>query len=120
VVEKSSRRGDPLREELTVILLDLQQGKTRREVLQLFARRAPAHEVREFVASLIQAEEEGTPLGTVLEIQASVSRQHRSARAEELASRAGVQMVIPMGLAFLTILILIAGPLGLVVMKEFR
>jgi tight adherence protein C len=119
LVDKSRNKRDALREELCVMLHELQLGKTRREVLELFAARAPVAPVREFAAAVIQAEEEGTPLAKVLAIQATVSRQHRSVRAEELASRTGLQLIIPMGLAFLTILILIAGPLALVVMEEF-
>jgi len=116
IVSKSRNREDALRAELRVMLRELQLGKTRRQVLELFSKRVPVDTVREFVSSVIQAEEEGTPLAKVLAIQATVSRNRRSTRAEELAARTGLQLVIPLGLVFLAVLILIAGPLALKVM----
>jgi len=116
IVSKSRNREDALRAELRVMLREVQLGKTRRQVLELFAKRVHVDTVREFVAAVIQAEEEGTPLAKVLEIQATVSRNRRSTRAEELAARTGLQLVIPLGLVFLAVLLLIAGPLALRVM----
>lgn len=116
IVSKSRNQEDALRAELRVMLRELQLGKTRRQVLELFARRVPVDTVREFVSAVIQAEEEGTPLAKVLAIQATVSRNRRSTRAEELAARTGLQLVIPLGLVFLSVLLLIAGPLALKVM----
>lgn len=117
IVSKSRNKEDALRSELRVMLREIQLGKTRRQVLELFGKRVPIDAVREFVAAVIQAEEEGTPLAKVLAIQADVSRNRRSTRAEELAARTGLQLVIPLGLVFLAILILIAGPLALKVMN---
>lgn len=117
IVSKSRNREDALRAELRVMLRELQLGKTRRQVLELFSQRVKVDAVREFVAAVIQAEEEGTPLAKVLAIQANVSRNRRSTRAEELAARTGLQLVIPLGLVFLAILLLIAAPLGLKVMS---
>lgn len=116
IVSKSRNHEDGLRAELRVMLRELQLGKTRRQVLELFSKRVPVDVVREFVAAVIQAEEEGTPLAKVLAIQANVSRNRRSTRAEELAARTGLQLVIPLGLVFLAVLLLIAGPLALTVM----
>jgi tight adherence protein C len=118
IVSKSRNREDALRAELRVMLRELQLGKTRRQVLELFGKRVKVDAVREFVAAVVQAEEEGTPLAKVLAIQAGVSRNRRSTRAEELAARTGLQLVIPLGLVFLAILLLIAAPLGLKVMSE--
>ena len=117
IVSKSRNKEDALRAELRVMLREIQLGKTRRQVLELFGKRVPIDAVREFVSAVIQAEEEGTPLAKVLAIQADVSRNRRSTRAEELAARTGLQLVIPLGLVFLAILILIAGPLALKVMN---
>ena len=116
IVSRSRNTEDALRAELRVMLRELQLGKTRRQVLELFAQRVQVDTVREFVSAVIQAEEEGTPLAKVLAIQATVSRNRRATRAEELAARTGLQLVIPLGLVFLAVLILIAGPLALRVM----
>lgn len=110
VVEKSSNPDDPLVEEFTLILQTISLGRTRKEALNEFARRAPIETVTEFVNSLIQAEERGNPVADVLSIQAAVSRTRRSVRAEEMAAKAGVQMVGPLMLVFFCIMGLILGP----------
>jgi tight adherence protein C len=110
VVEKSSNPDDPLVEEFTLILQTMNLGRTRKEALQEFARRAPVETVTEFVNSLVQAEDRGNPVAEVLAIQATVSRTRRSVRAEEAAAKAGVQMVGPLMLVFFCIMGLIGGP----------
>jgi tight adherence protein C len=110
VVEKSSNPDDPLVEEFTLILQTINLGRTRKEALLEFARRAPVETVTEFVNSLVQAEERGNPVAEVLTIQATVSRTRRSVRAEEMAAKAGVQMVGPLMLVFFCIMGLLMGP----------
>lgn len=110
VVEKSSNPNDPLVEEFTLILQTMSLGRTRKEALLEFAKRAPVETVTEFVNSLIQAEERGNPVAEVLAIQATVSRNRRSVRAEETAAKAGVAMVGPLMLVFLCIMGLIMAP----------
>lgn len=111
VVEKSGSPDDPLVEELTLLLQSLQLGRTRRQALEELAERVPSDAVIEFVAAVVQAELRGNPLASVLAIQAEVSRRKRSVRAEESAAKAGVAMALPLILVFLTILILIVGPI---------
>ena len=110
VIEKSSNPDDPLIEEFTLILQTLNLGRTRRDVLLEFAKRAPVEVVKEFTGAIIQAEERGNPVAETLQIQATVSRNRRSVRAEELAAQAGVKMVGPLMLIFGTIMIMILGP----------
>lgn len=118
VIEKTPSKTDVLAEELGIVLREIALGKTRREALHVLARRNPSACVQEFVASVTQAEEEGTPLAEVLAIQATVSRQRRGVRAEEAASRASLQLMFPMLLVFLSVLLLIGGPLGLRLIQE--
>jgi len=118
VVEKSSDPNDPLIEELTLILQELQLGKTRKQALADFARRVPVDSVVEFVGAVTQAEERGNPVADVLLIQAAMSRQRRSVRAEEAATKAGVALVGPLILVFLCIMILLVGPMVLEIAKS--
>lgn len=113
VVEKSSATEDPVVEEFTLMLQGLQLGRTRRQALEDFAARVPAHSVIEFVGSMVQAEMRGNPIVEVLKIQAEVSRRRRSVAAEEAASKAGVKMVLPLVLVFVSILILIVAPMAM-------
>jgi tight adherence protein C len=113
VVQKSSNPDDPMIEEFTLLTQSLSLGRTRRDALTEFAKRAPVEAVKEFVGSLIQAEERGNPVAEVLQIQATGSRTRRSVRAEELAAKAGVAMVGPLMLVFAAVMMLILGPMYL-------
>lgn len=111
VVEKSSDPHDPLHEEFTLILQELQLGRTRKQALTELAKRVPVESVVEFVGAVVQAEERGNPVADVLQIQAAMSRQRRSVKAEEAATKAGVALVGPLMLVFLCIMILLVGPM---------
>jgi tight adherence protein C len=111
VVEKSSNPEDPLVEEMTRILQELQLGRTRKQSLVGFAERAPIAPVTEFVSALVQAEERGNPVAEVLQIQAGVSRLRRTVAAEESAAKAGVKMVGPLFFLFACIMLLVMGPM---------
>jgi tight adherence protein C len=113
VVQKSSNPDDPLVEEFTLLTQSLSLGRTRRDALTEFAKRAPVEAVKEFVGSLVQAEERGNPVAEVLQIQATGSRTRRSVRAEELAAKAGVAMIGPLMLVFAAVMMLILGPMYL-------
>jgi tight adherence protein C len=120
VVEKASTPDDPLIEELNLILEELRMGKTRKEALTQFAARVPGESVREFVGAVIQAEERGNPLARVLQIQAESSRQRRSVRAEEAASKASLQILMPMVMIFVAILLLIVTPMAMSLKEQFQ
>jgi len=113
IVEKTAQKNDALVDELSLVLSELQLGKTRREALETFALRNPIDAVKEFVGFVVQSEEEGNPLAQILSIQANVSRQRRGVRAEEAAGKAGLKIMAPIGLVLVSVLILIAAPLML-------
>jgi tight adherence protein C len=101
---------DPLTRELSLILEELDLGRTRREALQNFAERVPSQAVRDFVNAVIQAEQRGNPLAKVIQVQGRVLNLRRSVAAEEAAARAGVLMILPMLLLVCCILMLLMGP----------
>ena len=109
IVNRSTNR-TALIEELERILQELELGRTRRKALESFAERVPSEAVRDFVGTVVQAEEKGTPLGEILSIQATMLRGRRSVRAEELAAKAGLMMVGPLMLMFACIILLLMGP----------
>lgn len=119
VVEKSSDPNDALIGELRRVLQELHLGRTRKQALTDLGKRAPCVVVTEFVSAIVQAEERGNPVADVLAIQASTSRQRRSVAAEEAAAKAGVAMVAPLMLLFLSIMILLIGPIALTLSKGF-
>jgi len=111
VVEKAPNPSEPTIEELTLMLQGMQIGRSRQEVLRELARRAPCDAVLEFTGALIQAEQRGNPIGEVLQIQAATYRTRRSVNAEEAAAKAGVQMTAPLFLVFVSVLMLVLGPM---------
>jgi tight adherence protein C len=111
VVEKAPNADEPIIEELTLLLQGVQIGRSRREVLEELARRAPCDAVREFTSAVLQAELRGNPLADVLQIQATTYRVQRSLKSEEAVSKAGVKMTAPLFLVFGAVLLLVLGPL---------
>jgi tight adherence protein C len=117
VVEKWSDKHDPLCEELSRFLHELQLGKTRKEALEDLAYRAPTELVKAFVSNAIQAEKRGTPLVEVLRIQAEVARTKRFQTAEKIAGRAGVVILMPLMFIFAATVLVMFGSL---IVKGFR
>jgi tight adherence protein C len=110
VVGELVNERDPTREEISHILQQLEVGHTRAYALSLFAQRIPTEAVRDFVSAVVQAEEKGTPLADVLQIQARMLRMRRSVAAEEAAARAAVMLIGPLMLQLCAILIILFGP----------
>jgi tight adherence protein C len=110
VVGRSPDPTDPLMQELSRVLGDLDLGVTRRAALEGLAERAPTDPVRGFASAIIQAEQRGTPVAAALQIQSSALRAHRSLIVETLANRASVLILFPLMLIFVaTVLILFGG-----------
>ena len=114
VAQPASSGINPLAQELSLVLEELEVGHTRREALRAFSERVPSDSVRDFANAVIQAEEKGNPLAQVLQIQGRVLNQRRSTLAEEAAAQAGVKLVIPMMLLVCCVLVLLVGPALLV------
>lgn len=111
VVENMPDASAPIRLELERILQELALGRTRQQALASFSVRVDTDSVKEFVASVIQAEEKGTPLSVVLSTQATALRGRRSVLAEEAAARAGVMLMLPMLMMMGSITLILVGPL---------
>jgi tight adherence protein C len=117
ILKNAPIEDDPLIEEFGLILYHLQLGHTRSRALQVFGGRIPTESVSDFVYAVVQAEAKGNPLRETLRVQASVLRTRRSMRAEELAAKAQTKMVLPMAMLLMCVLLLVAGPMMLNVVK---
>lgn len=104
-------RGSALGREFTLVLHEIQLGKTRVNALRDFMERLDMKEIRTVVASLIQADELGTSLGPILRIQSDQQRERRSQRAEESAMKAPVKMLFPLVLILMAMMATIATPI---------
>jgi tight adherence protein C len=103
-------RDDPLNVELRAVLAEMELGTTRRQALQNMASRVHLESVRNLVSSVIQAEELGTPLSSVLHDQATLLRMQRTVRAENKAAVASVRILIPCLLLVIAVLLTVFGP----------
>lgn len=102
---------DELSMEFGRVLREVRLGKTRREALRTMADRLGVAEMTSFVAAVIQSEQLGVSMGTVLRIQSDQMRVRRRQMAEEEAQRAPVKIVFPIGLLiFPSLLIILLGP----------
>lgn len=106
-------RGHPLSVEFNRVLTDMNLGKTRKQAFESMRDRLHDDEVTSILTSMIQAEELGTPLSSVLRTQADVLRLKRSQRAEAIAGEAGVNMLLPGVLVMAATVIVIIGPFAL-------
>lgn len=100
----------PLNVELTTVLAEMDLGATRRQALTNLVTRVPLESLQSIIASVLQAEELGTPLSDVLRDQAALLRLHRSVRAEKAAAVASVRILIPGVLILLSVVLTIFAP----------
>jgi tight adherence protein C len=102
---------DALGEELIRVVREIQVGKTRREALRDMAVRVDLPDLRSVVNALVQADELGVSIGSILHIQADQMRQRRFERAERLANEAPVKMLFPlMFFIFPSVFLVLLGP----------
>jgi tight adherence protein C len=107
-----NRKTDPLTEELVRVNHEIQLGTPRRIALKNLARRVDMPDMRSFAYALIQADELGVSIGTILRIQSDQIRQKRFARAEKMANEAPVKMLGPLMLfIFPAVFIVLLGPI---------
>jgi tight adherence protein C len=104
---------DPLRFELQHVARKLGLGHSRGAAFSQLAKRVPTAVVKQFVASVLQGEKQGTPLGEVLAVQARVMRLRRSEAAEQAAARAAVLIIGPLMLIFACVFIVLLGPFAI-------
>ena len=101
---------DPFNVELRTMLAEMDLGSTRAKAMRNLVERIPLDSLRSIIASVIQAEELGTPLQEVLHQQASLLRLHRSVRAENAAAVASVRILVPSLLILIAVVLAIFGP----------
>jgi tight adherence protein C len=101
---------DPLNVEFRTMLAEMELGATRRRALGNLAQRVPLESLRSITASVMQAEELGTPLGDVLRDQAKLLRLQRSVRAENKAAVASVRILVPCLLLVMAVILAVFGP----------
>ena len=106
-----SRRMDALNEELLRMTKEIQIGVSRKEALRNMAERVKQPDLKSVACALIQADELGVSIGSILRIQSEQLRDRRFDRAEKLASEAPTKMLGPLMLCiFPSVFIILLGP----------
>ena len=106
------RRLDPLNEELLRMTKEIQVGSSRKEALRNMAERVRQPDLKSVACALIQADELGVSIGSILRIQSEQLRSRRFDRAEKLAAEAPVKMLGPLMLCiFPAVFIILLGPI---------
>ena len=114
-------RTDPdLAQEFYLASLEMRAGATRIEALRNLALRSSLEDLEDLVSVLVQADRFGTSLAESLRIQSDVMRVRRTQRAEELAAKIPVKMLLPLILfIFPTLIMVLLGPAIITVMEVF-
>jgi tight adherence protein C len=100
-----------LSEELHLSNLEMRAGKPRPEALRNLAARTGVDDVRSLAAALIQTDRFGTSIAQALRVYSDALRTERRRRAEELAAKTSIKMIIPLVVfALLPLLLVTLGP----------
>lgn len=100
-----------LAEEFYLSSLEIRAGGSRLTALKNLALRIDIEDLSNLVSMLTQADKFGTSLAESLRIQSDVMRTRRLQRAEEMASKIPVKMLLPLVFfMFPAILIVLIGP----------
>ncbi|OPY55962.1 MAG: Bacterial type II secretion system protein F domain protein [Pelotomaculum sp. PtaU1.Bin035] len=118
VVEKTK---GILYEEFTMMLQEIKMGRPRTEALRDLSKRTDVDDLSTFTGSVILADQLGISVGNILRLQSEQIRLKRRQRAEEMAMKAPVKMLIPMVLfIFPAIFVVLLGPAAIQISKAFR
>ncbi len=110
---------DALGEELVRVLREIQLGKTRRNALRDLGERVNQKDLRSVINALVQADELGVGIGSILRIQSDQMRQRRFERAEKMANEAPVKMLFPLvAFIFPAVFLVLLGPIVLQILKQ--
>lgn len=113
------RELDALNEELIRVFREVQLGRTRREALRDLADRVQHADVRAVTNALVQADELGVSIGSILRIQADQMRIRRFLNAERMANEAPVKLLFPLiGFIFPSVFLILLGPIVVQVLQH--
>ncbi len=91
-----SRSSKILAEEFNLAALEIRAGSGRSTALKNLALRVNLEDLDGLVSMLVQADRFGTSVAESLRIQSEVMRMKRMQRAEEIAAKVPVKMLIPL------------------------
>ncbi|MFN7927512.1 MAG: type II secretion system F family protein [Blastocatellia bacterium] len=107
-------------QEFDLVNVEIQMGRERALAFRNLAERTGVEDMRSFCAMLIQADRFGSSIAQTLRNYADNLRVKRRQRAEQMAQKAAVKLLLPLALfLFPTLFIIILGPAAIHLMREF-
>ena len=98
-------------DELKTMQQQLLMGRSRRDAMRALSERCCVDEVATFVSSVLQADEVGISMQSILNSQAASIRMAHKQKIEEKAAKLPVKILLPIvGLIFPVIFIVLMGP----------
>lgn len=111
VAEEMKLTNTVLSHELKLLGLEMRAGKSREDALRNLGVRTDLEDVRNLVTLLIQTDKFGTSIAQALRVYSDSFRTKRYQRAEEMAAKLPVKLVIPLILfIFPSLFVAIMGP----------
>jgi tight adherence protein C len=119
VAEEIRTVSKDLYNEMNLTNAELRTGIPREIALKNLGERTGVQDVKSLVALMIQSEKMGTSIAQSLRTHASFIRVQRGQKAEEMAAKLPVKILIPMiFFIFPSILIVVLGPAALQISKS--
>jgi tight adherence protein C len=111
-VAQELKLGSPeLSDELQLMNLELRAGKQRTDALKNLALRTNLGEISSLTTLLVQTDKFGTSMADALRVYSDSYRTQRYQRAEEMAAKLPVKMIIPLLICvFPSLFLVILGP----------
>jgi tight adherence protein C len=111
VAQELKMSSPELSDELQLMNLELRAGKQRTDALKNLALRTNLDEISSLTTLLVQTDKFGTSMADALRVYSDSYRTQRYQRAEEMAAKLPVKMVIPLLLCiFPSLFLVILGP----------
>ena len=109
----------PLSDEFARMMGEVRAGASRADAMRAMDERCNMEEIKAFTMAIIQADAYGISIGRVLRGQAEEMRIRRRQRAQEMAQKTPVKMLLPITLCiFPPLLVVILVPAGLQIASQ--
>jgi tight adherence protein C len=111
----------PLPQEMGQVLHEIRMGVVRKEALRSLSERTGVEALQSFVSTIIQADQLGVSISSVLQLQSEALREKRRQAAEEQAMKAPVKMLFPLIIfVFPTLFIVLLAPAVIQIIGQLR
>lgn len=117
----ADRYENALSDEFDQVLLETGLGRPRVDAIRAMGQRSGAPDLQHFANAIVQSQQLGTGISTILKVQAEEIRRRRYLRARERGARAPLRMLMPMiGCIFPTLWVVLLGPAAVLLLSTFR